>query len=306
MMKKIKMSKNNRLGLVFLLASFVFVIWELRFLLFSRKIENFERLYKSYSKKDGKDVINYGVFSTPLDLEGNKKYARPDYFFNKHKDILKILKDLVKSNSYDLSLPIKYYPDKQKFLKYIFDIPNNLADFSNYYALNIAQLFPLDYYDNGNKKELKNIVDFSFDIVENGQFENDVPEVLQRIYKNYKQVFFVDDYNLILFGRFLYDVYDGGKPSFEISVIYEYDFKFLYNQAKERLLFYSKKYTQNYIVNLLPDNVADLSTLVNSDVIIPRFPDGVQERENIIRPYNHNKTDKEFKTELYRYASSKF
>lgn len=51
MMKKIKMSKNNRLGLVFLLASFVFVIWELRFLLFSRKIENFERLYKSYSKK---------------------------------------------------------------------------------------------------------------------------------------------------------------------------------------------------------------------------------------------------------------
>ena len=133
-----------------------------------------------------------------------------------------------------------------------------------------------------------------------------MPEVLQRIYKNYKQVFFVDDYNLILFGRFLYDVYDGGKPSFEISVIYEYDFKFLYNQAKERLLFYSKKYTQNYIVNLLPDNVADLSTLVNSDVIIPRFPDGVQERENIIRPYNHNKTDKEFKTELYRYASSKF
>lgn len=306
MMKKIKMSKNNRLGLVFLLASFVFVIWELRFLLFSRKIENFERLYKSYSKKDGKDVINYGVFSTPLDLEGNKKYDRPDYFFNKHKDILKILKDLVKSNSYDLSLPIKYYSDKQKFLKYIFDIPNNLADFSNYYALNIAQLFPLDYYDNGNKKELKNIVDFSFDIVENGQFENDVPEVLQRIYKNYKQVFFVDDYNLILFGRFLYDVYDDGKPSFEISVIYEYDFKFLYNQAKERLLFYSKKYTQNYIVNLLPDNVADLSTLVNSDVIIPRFPDGVQEREDIIKPYNHNKTDKEFKTELYRYASSKF
>ena len=305
-MKKIKMSKNNRLGLVFLLASFVFVIWELRFLLFSRKIENFERLYKSYSKKDGKDVINYGVFSTPLDLEGNKKYDRPDYFFNKHKDILKILKDLVKSNSYDLSLPIKYYSDKQKFLKYIFDIPNNLADFSNYYALNIAQLFPLDYYDNGNKKELKNIVDFSFDIVENGQFENDVPEVLQRIYKNYKQVFFVDDYNLILFGRFLYDVYDDGKPSFEISVIYEYDFKFLYNQAKERLLFYSKKYTQNYIVNLLPDNVADLSTLVNSDVIIPRFPDGVQEREDIIKPYNHNKTDKEFKTELYRYASSKF
>lgn len=306
MMKKIKMSKNNRLGLVFLLASFVFVIWELRFLLFSRKIENFERLYKSYSKKDGKDVINYDVFSTPLDLEGNKKFSRPDYFFNKHKDILKILKDLVKSNSYNLSLPLKYYPEKQEFLKYIFDIPNNLGDFSNYYALNIAQLFPLDYYDNGNKKELKNIVDFSFDIVENGQFEKDVPEVLQRIYKNYKQVFFVDEYNLILFGRFLYDVYDGGKPSFEISVIYEYDFKFLYNQAKERLLFYSKKYTQNYIVNLLPDNVADLSTLVNSDVIIPRFPDGLQERENIIRPYNHNKTDKEFKTELYRYASSKF
>lgn len=306
MMKKIKMSKNNRLGLVFLLASFVFVIWELRFLLFSRKIENFERLYKSYSKKDGKDVINYGVFSTPLDLEGNKKYARPDYFFNKHKDILKILKDLVKSNSYNLSLPLKYYPDKQKFLKYIFDIPNNLADFSNYYALNIAQLFPLDYYDNGNKKELKNIVDFSFDIVENGQFENDVPEVLQRIYKNYKQVFFVDEYNLILFGRFLYDVYDDGKPSFEISVIYEYDFKFLYNQAKERLLFYSKKYTQNYIVNLLPDNVADLSTLVNSDVIIPRFPDGVQEREDIIKPYNGNKTDKNFKYELFRYADSKF
>lgn len=306
MMKKIKMSKNNRLGLVFLLASFVFVIWELRFLLFSRKIENFERLYKSYSKKDGKDVINYGVFSTPLDLEGNKKYARPDYFFNKHKDILKILKDLVKSNTYNLSLPLKYYPEKQEFLKYIFDIPNNLGDFSNYYALNIAQLFPLDYYDNGNKKELKNIVDFSFDIVENGQFENDVPEVLQRIYKNYKQVFFVDEYNLILFGSFLYDVYDGGKPSFEISVIYEYDFKFLYNQAKERLLFYSKKYTQNYIINLLPDNVADLSTLVNSDVIIPRFPDGVQEREDIIKPYNSNKTDKNFKYELFRYADSKF
>lgn len=306
MMKKIKMSKNNRLGLVFLLASFVFVIWELRFLLFSRKIENFERLYKSYSKKDGKDVINYGVFSTPLDLEGNKKYARPDYFFNKHKDILKILKDLVKSNSYNLSLPLKYYPEKQKFLKYIFDIPNNLSDFSNYYALNIAQLFPLDYYDNGNKKELKNIVDFSFDIVENGQFENDVPEVLQRIYKNYKQVFFVDEYNLILFGRFLYDFEDVSKSSFEISVIYEYDFKFLYNQAKERLLFYSKKYTQNYIVNLLPDNVADLSTLVNSDVIIPRFPDGVQEREDIIKPYNDNKTDKNFKYELFRYADSKF